>query len=120
MRSVLPEVNARMAAKFAEIGESSRENGLDQEGLLDGNKIVTEFLQANEIGEAFYHLCYMIVEAELSISDEAYASLKAVGNAMELNLVSCQGADLKAFDSIFYYYQRLEELHLAQKRAVGR
>ena len=81
--AVLDEVMPLMRDAFA------RENfnpvpgsALDQVGLLDGDRQVTDFVEHGEPELALDHLLYMIVEAELPISLAASDHIMAAAEVL--------------------------------------
>ena len=81
LEDVLPEISARMAKKFADFDSSSEPNSnINQLGLRNGAEIVRDYMAANEWGVAVEHLCYMIRESVLVLSDETYLAVKAMCN----------------------------------------
>ncbi len=85
LQDALPEISALMEAEFAAVGTPFPDSKLDQNGLRDGDEIAREYIQHNELGLALEHLCYMVREAGLPISEQAYASLKAAGTEMRMD-----------------------------------
>ena len=64
-----------MKKRFAQLGGSPEAgSGPGQLGLEDG-----------EAGLALEHLCCMIEEADLLISERTYASIKAAGQAVQMD-----------------------------------
>ena len=64
-----------------------RDEHLDtgSKGILDGEKIINEYLLSNEKGLAFEHLLYMISETELTISEQLLIRIYKLGD--KLNIV---------------------------------
>ena len=65
-----------MEDKFAQVhGKPEPGSGLDQVGLSNGAKIVSDYIAQNELGAALEHLCYMVEEADLPISGKTHTLL---------------------------------------------
>jgi hypothetical protein len=86
----LPAISALMDAKLATAGAPDPDSGLAQIGLRGGADIVREFIEYNELGLALEHLCYMVIEAELPISELTYACLEAAGIEMQMDAANWQ------------------------------
>ena len=87
LAEALPEVTHLMKEKFDEVhGEPTPGSALDQHGLGNGAEVVRSFIQQNELGLALEHLCYMVNEADLAVSSDTYASLKAAEQIMQMHI----------------------------------
>lgn len=87
LEDALPEVSTRIDQKFAAVGNSPEpNNSLDQQGLRNGAEIVRDYMAANEWGLAVEHLCYMIEEADLTLSAETFLSVKAACEMLQTDL----------------------------------
>ena len=74
-----------MKKRFTQLGGSPEAgSGPDQLGLEDGAEVVRDYMADGEWGLALEHLCCMIEEADLPISEETYASIKAAGQAGQM------------------------------------
>jgi len=72
-----------MEQKLADVGGHPEPgSSLDQLGLRDGAEVVESLMADNEWGQALEHLRYMVAEADLPISAEARASIKAAEQAI--------------------------------------
>lgn len=91
LQNAIPEISALMDAKFAETGIPNADSALAQAGLKDGVEIVKDFIFYNELGEAFHHLCYIVEEAQLFLSEQTYAALVAAGTEMQYDVARWQG-----------------------------
>jgi hypothetical protein len=60
------------------------ESPLNQAGLRDGLQVVDEFLRHNEIGCAFDHLLYMLVEPDLALTQSQFEEMRAIGRQLGL------------------------------------
>jgi hypothetical protein len=82
----LSEVKTLMCAAFEEVGGIPKPgSGLDQNGLLDGEDIIVEYLDAGEPGLALEHLLYMVREPHLPISPATYQLIEAAGRAVGID-----------------------------------
>ena len=83
----LPEITRLIGDKFAQVrGNPEPGSVLDQRGLSDGAKIVSDYIAQNELGIALEHLCYMVEEADLPISMKTYTLLKAAEQTMQVDV----------------------------------
>jgi len=55
---------------------------LDQAGLRDGAKIVADYINHNELGLAFEHLLYMVIEPEIAVPRDQLVDLETVGRSL--------------------------------------
>jgi len=84
LQAALPEVRTLREAKIAHVGNVDPDDPLAQYGLRDGADIVAGYIAVGECGLVLEHLCYMIAEAELSISSPTYAALEAAAEQMQM------------------------------------
>jgi hypothetical protein len=56
----------------------------DQLGLRDGLKIVEEYLRDGELGVAFDHLLYMVIETDISLTSSSVLFLEQTAAAFGL------------------------------------
>jgi hypothetical protein len=54
------------------------------EGIIDGEKIIDDYLQSSEKGLAFEHLLYMISETELEITDRLLIKIYKLGKKLNI------------------------------------
>ena len=47
-------------------------------------RIIRGYIGENELGIALEHLCYLVEDARLSISDRAYDALATAGDALRM------------------------------------
>jgi hypothetical protein len=81
--SVLADVEPLMQAAFDAVGGAPEPgSALDQVFLLDGRKVVVDYLQHGEPGLALEHLVYMITEPGLTIGHDTHRRLLEAGNAL--------------------------------------
>ena len=89
LAEALPEVTRLMKERFAQLdGNPELASALDQLGLSNGAEVVSDYMAQNELGVALEHLCYMIEEADLTISEKTYMLLKAVEQAMQMDVLA--------------------------------
>jgi hypothetical protein len=82
----LVEVHALIARALEQIGgKPEAGSALDQAGLLDGDKVVRDYIHHGEAGLAFEHLIYMVREPSLVISDATYDRIRRAGATLNLN-----------------------------------
>ncbi len=87
VEEALPEVTRLMEEKLAQVnGNPEQGSALDQCGLSNGAKIVSDYIAQNEPGVALEHLCYMIEEADLPISGKTYTLIKAAEQTMQVDV----------------------------------
>ncbi|GAB5520685.1 MAG: hypothetical protein RhofKO_29360 [Rhodothermales bacterium] len=79
LKRVACEAQSPMDRELAAVsGNPVAGSGLDQAGLQDGQSIIRDFLEHNELGLAFDHVIYMIEEAELALSNRAREELRYI------------------------------------------
>ena len=84
----MPEVGMLMQQKFAQVGGKPQPGSdLDQSGLSNGLEVVKDYMSHNELGLALEHLCYMIEETSLPLSEKAYTSIVAAGRLMQIGIL---------------------------------
>jgi hypothetical protein len=55
---------------------------LDQAGLRDGAKIIADYINHNELGLAFEHLFYMLIEPKIVVPRAHLVDLETVGRSL--------------------------------------
>jgi|GEM_PF-2622406 len=65
----------------APLGPSSP---LNQAGLTDGAQIVDDYLDHNELGLAFEHLIYMLVESGIDVTQAQFDEIATIGGDLGL------------------------------------
>ena len=94
----IPESIIRLAALFQqsldELYRSSaplaRSSALDQAGLVNGSQIVGDYVNHNELGLAFEHLIYMVVEPGLEVTQVQFEEIATVGGHLGLRASTWQ------------------------------
>ena len=83
-----------MDAAFAEVGGNPPpDSRLDQAGLVDGSSIVIDYIEHGELGLAFDHVIYMIVEPPIRISPACFNLVSDLGKSLRVNPKHWQSAD---------------------------
>lgn len=72
---VLGEVSVRMAEAYLQAGVLDADHPLSQAGLSNGESVVSDYLDHNEVGIALEHLLYMVKEPPLELSPATEARL---------------------------------------------
>ena len=86
IKTALTEAHALVRDEFAKVGDVAPPgSALDQNGLVDGDKIVLDYIDHSECGVAFEHLLFMVDELNLPISQQAYDCIDIVGRAMQMD-----------------------------------
>lgn len=83
IRAVLDEVMPLMRDAFEAVNYLPQPgSSLDQVYLLDGDQVVSDYIEHGELGLAFDHLLYMVQEPPLQISRLAFEHIQAVALAL--------------------------------------
>jgi hypothetical protein len=83
IRQALDAVEPLMERAFRAVQRKPDEGSvLDQAGLVDGAEIVIDYIAHREIGLAFDHLLYMIVEPSLPITTATFRALQEVADRL--------------------------------------
>lgn len=78
---VLGEVEASLPDQLS----SAHQRGLPTSlGLIDGGKIVREYLEHREMGLALEHLTYMVLEVPLSLSPRCQSDINEAASRLRL------------------------------------
>ncbi|MGY1447540.1 MafI family immunity protein [Pseudomonas chlororaphis] len=81
---VLDEVSMLMFSEYEQLGVVPDNHALAQVGLENGREIVLDYVDHGEAGIAFEHLCYMIKEPPLIISEHCRAALARIAKTLEM------------------------------------
>ena len=84
VRDLAKQVQERLDSIFAKVPEPRDSSPLNQAGLRNGFQIVEEYLNHNEIGLAFDHLTYMIIEPEVPVTLDEIVKLKSVAEHLNV------------------------------------
>jgi len=68
---------------------------LDQAGLRDGGEIIRGYLDHNELGLAFDHLLYMLIEPPIEVTPAELADIDAVGRTLGQEAVRWQSLRIR-------------------------
>lgn len=102
IRAALPEVARRIHNEFEVVDfRPPPGSNLDQTGLIDGDVIVAEYLDHNEVGLALDHLFYMVKEPPLLISVTALGLLASAAGEIDVALGDSLGQNIQASDLVF-------------------
>ena len=83
LRQALEAVEPLMADALLAVGHRPAPgSALDQAGLADGGAIVNDYVGHGELGLAFDHLLYMVVEPSLPITAETLEILQEVSDRL--------------------------------------
>lgn len=59
-------------------------SALDLVGLVDGSQIVEDYVNHNELGLAFEHLIYMVVDPGIEVTQVQFEEIATVGGQLGL------------------------------------
>ena len=86
IRAALSEVQELLARALAAAGGVAPPgSSLDQLGLVDGDRIVLEFLKHGEEGLALEHVIYMAESSELPLAPLTFRRIDQAGRAMQMD-----------------------------------
>jgi hypothetical protein len=86
IKIALEEVHPLVLAEFEKFGGIAPPgSALDQNGFVDGDKIICDLLDHGEPGSALEHLLYMIEEIGLKVSPDTCAGIDTAGRAMQMD-----------------------------------
>jgi hypothetical protein len=84
--AALAEVMGLLARALAAAGGSAPPgSSLDQLGLLDGDRLVLDYLEHGESGVALEHLVYMAEASELPLPRSTLRLIEQAGGAMRMD-----------------------------------
>lgn len=85
VRTAAKEAQQRLDAAFAaKSADEIRGTGFDQAGLKNGLEIVESHLKNGELGVAYEHALYMVVETGIALSDASVLAMEQVAAALGL------------------------------------
>jgi hypothetical protein len=83
--AVATEAQGRITEAIARMTASEIEGSrFDQLGLRDGLTIIEDYVRSGELGVAFDHLLYMVLETEIAMSSTSVDFLKETAAAFGL------------------------------------
>ncbi len=77
-------VQATVERLHEDAGGAVGGTSLDQAGLRDGCRIIEDYLDHNDIGEAFHHLLYVLSETRVTVTATQYCTIDAIGRSLGL------------------------------------
>jgi hypothetical protein len=91
-------------------------NKIDQVGILDGERTISEFIKYNELGLAYEHLTYMISESGIYLTEKQLNDISDLAGKFGLNkpnLLKPSKIETNEF------YNLLQSFNNAQKKAIN-
>lgn len=89
---------------------------IDKVDILDGQKTINEFLENNELGLAYEHLIYMILESGIYLTKEQIDDISKLAGRFDLKKPIILTPSVIEKDE---FYNLLELFNKAQKKAVN-
>ncbi len=84
VKAAIHEISALVADAYRAGGPVADNHPLAQAGLADGRDVVLDYLEHNEAGLAYDHLIYMVVEADLKLSEKCKSAIMRIANYLEV------------------------------------
>ena len=97
-------------------GNSELKSKIDQVGIIDGNQVVSEFIDNNENRLAYKHLIYMIQESGIHLETEQMREILNVANKVEGNEPDFF---LPTVIEIEEFYRLLHDFNQIQQKVVA-
>jgi len=91
-------------------------NKIDQVGVLDGERAINEFIEENEIGLAYEHLIYMILESGIYLTEEQMNDISEL--ALKLGLATPHLLKPSVIEND-EFYNILELFNNTQKKVIN-
>jgi len=91
-------------------------NKIGQVGILDGEITINEFIENNELGLAYEHLTYMILESGIYLTEEQINGISELAEKLGLTNPNLLKPSVIETDE---FYNLLESFNNAQKKAIN-
>lgn len=89
---------------------------IDQVGILDGQTIIKEFIENNELGLAYEHLIYMISESGIYLTEEQTDDISQLAGKIGLSKPALFKPSVIEIDE---FYNLLGLFNMAQKKVIN-
>ncbi|MBD9399054.1 MafI family immunity protein [Pseudomonas sp. PDM11] len=84
VQAAIHEISALVADAYRAGRPVADSHPLAQAGLADGRDVVLDYLEHNEAGLAYDHLMYMVVEADLKLSEKCKSAISRIASYLEV------------------------------------